>query len=174
MARRTLAKQASTTRAGGSAVAADGFGRRRRPDWRDPASIVLLVALVAAFLGFRRVLVAAVPGLSGLYARLGLPVNVRGLDFRDVGATRDSVDGASGLVVSGQIVNPGGVSRPLPALRFTLYDGQGREVGGWSANVEHPPLAGGEAAPFRSRLADPPEAARQLQLRFEDAAERKS
>lgn len=157
-----------------SSASSERFGRRRPGDWRNGISLLVLAVLVVGFFALRTVLVSAAPGLGGLYARLGMPVNVRGLDFRNVGVTRDSVGGSSGLVVTGEIFNPGGPARPLPALRFTLYDGQGREVGGWSANVEHPPLAGGEAAPFRSRLADPPEAARQLQLRFEDAAERKS
>lgn len=141
--------------------------------WRDGASLLLLAVLVAAFLLGRVPLVAAAPGLASLYARLGLPVNLRGLDLGNVAMVRDVEGGAPGLVVSGEIVNPGGAPRGLPALRFTLYDGRGREVGGWSTELDHAPLSAGETAPFRSRLANPPEAARQLVLRFEDAAEGK-
>lgn len=146
---------------------------RSAQDWRDGASLLLLAVLVAAFLIGRAPIVAAAPGLASLYERLGLPVNLRGLDFGTVSMVRDVEGGAAGLVVSGEIVNPGGAPRGLPALRFTLYDGHGREVGGWSAEIDHAPLSAGEAAPFRSRLANPPEAARQLALRFEDAAEGK-
>ena len=154
------------------AKAAGGRGTvdRRPGGWRDPASIAALVLFAVLFFALRTPIVAAAPGLASLYQRLGMPVNLRGLDFRNVGVTRDSVGGASGLVVTGEILNPAGGARGIPDLRFTLYDESGREVGGWSAHLDLPPLSAGEAAPFRSRLADPPDAARQLKLRFEDAA----
>ncbi|MCX5514281.1 hypothetical protein C3941_14495 [Kaistia algarum] len=155
------------------AVPARGAGIGRR-DWRDSASLVLLVLLVLGFVVLRTPIVAAAPGLASLYTRLGLPVNLRGLEFRNVATMRDNVSGAPGLVVTGEILAQAGGNRGLPALAFTLYDDRGREVGGWSAPIDHRPLAAGETASFRSRLADPPDSAKTVKLRFEGAAEGKS
>ncbi len=90
---------------GANAGTAGKAAGQRRSAVPTLLSLVLLVAVVAvAFLG-RTALVSAAPGLARLYAAIGLPVNVVGLDLVDVYPSRDVEGGAPGLVVEGTIVN---------------------------------------------------------------------
>ena len=58
--------------------------RRDRQRFRMPALILVLVALCAALLGWRKDVVRHVPQLASLYAAIGMPVNLRGLAFIDL------------------------------------------------------------------------------------------
>jgi len=78
--------------------------------WRLPLSrlqivILGLVIADAAIIGWRADLVRAMPQTATFYARLGLPVNVRGLRFDRVAATAEWRDGKPVLIVKGEISN---------------------------------------------------------------------
>lgn len=129
-------------------------------------SLVLLVVVVAvAFFG-RTALVSAAPGLARLYAAIGMPVNVLGLDLVDVYPSRDVEGGAPGLVVEGTIVNVASRQVDVPTLRLTLLDAAGERVGGWQAEPSLTRLAPGERQKFRTRLASPPDQARKVSVSF--------
>ncbi|HUG60395.1 MAG TPA: zinc-ribbon domain-containing protein [Methylomirabilota bacterium] len=127
-----------------------------------------MVALVAGSLFARDAVVRRFPDLAGLYALVGLEVNLRGLAFSDLKTYRE-VDGATPvLVVEGTIANVTDRVRPVPRLRFGLRSTSGREVYAWTMDPAVPTLDPGETSPFKSRLPVPPEAATDVQVRFTD------
>jgi hypothetical protein len=93
-------------------------------------------------------------------------VNVRGLSFKDVKITTETMDGKPVLVIEGVIV--GLVPKPveLPRLRFSVRDAQGAEIYAWNALLEQAVLNPGERAWFKSRLASPPPEGRNIDVRF--------
>lgn len=129
-------------------------------------ALALLVGLVAGAVAARKPLVAVAPGLAGLYERIGLDVNRTGLVFVDLHTIRDVVDGAPGLVVEGTIRNATGATVGVPPLALDLIDGAGGRVGGWQAEPGRASLAAGESQPIRTRLAMPPDQARQVSVSF--------
>lgn len=155
---------------GKARVSARGVAREKAGKRRSAVptllSLVLLVVVVAvAFFG-RTALVSAAPGLARLYAAIGMPVNVLGLDLVDVYPSRDVEGGAPGLVVEGTIVNVASRQVDVPSLRLTLLDAAGERVGGWQAEPSLTRLAPGESQKFRTRLASPPDQARKVSVSF--------
>jgi predicted Zn finger-like uncharacterized protein len=144
---------------------------RRRPPGRPlrerlgvPAMALVVVVLAGAFLA-RQPIVAAVPDLAGLYAALGMRVNLRGLEFRNMTATRDIDNGRPILVVEGEIANVGPADIDVPTVRLAVRAGR-QEIYAWSVEPARRTLGAGESAAFRTRLATPPAAADDIEVRF--------
>jgi hypothetical protein len=130
---------------------------KRRNRFRIPKQLAIAVMLVActALIGFRKEVVRHVPQLASLYARIGLPVNLRGLDFADVKIGSEIHDGVPVMVVEGTIVN-----------RVSMRSVTGAELYAWTAQPGQPVLEPGQSLPFRSRLASPPAETHDVQVRF--------
>jgi hypothetical protein len=110
--------------------------------------------------------VMAAPITAKFYQKLGWNVNVYGLDFRRIEQQNKNVDGEHVLLVKGEISNPTNDVRKIPSLRFALNDAEGKEVYTWTLDTTARPLRPGETTAFSTRLAAPPEAAKNLQIRF--------
>lgn len=135
-----------------------------RPSW---ATLVLsLMTVIAAILAWRAETVRAMPQTAALFARIGLPVNLRGLAFQDVTIEQEMADGVSVLVAQGNIVNVANRRVDVPRLRFALRDSAGVEVYSWTAMPARASLGPGEGQEFRTRLASPPAEASNLAVRF--------
>lgn len=145
-----------------------GSARRGSPmrPGAAPALILVLAVAIAALVFWRGSVVKHAPQLASLYASVGLPVNLRGLEFTDVKVTRETHDGVAVLVVEGSIVNA--VSRPVevPRLRLAMRSEKGSEIYAWTAMPTKEALAPGETLAFRSRLAQPPGDGRDVTVRF--------
>jgi predicted Zn finger-like uncharacterized protein len=141
---------------------------KRRNRFRIPKQLAIAVMLVActALIGFRKEVVRHVPQLASLYARIGLPVNLRGLDFADVRIGSEIHDGVPVMVVEGTIVNRVSMPVDVPRLRFSLRSVTGAELYAWTAQPGQPVLEPGQSLPFRSRLASPPAETHDVQVRF--------
>jgi predicted Zn finger-like uncharacterized protein len=144
---------------------------RRRPPARPlreqlgvPAIALVVLVLAAAFF-VRQPIVAAIPDLAGLYAALGMEVNLRGLEFRNMTATRDIDNGRPILIVEGEIANIGSAEIDVPPVRLAVRAGR-QEIYAWSVEPARRTLGAGESAPFRTRLATPPAAADDIEVRF--------
>jgi predicted Zn finger-like uncharacterized protein len=123
-------------------------------------------ALVLALVIWRVDVVRLLPQTAAFYNTVGLEVNLRGLMFKDVKVSTETVEGRLVLVIEGAI---SGVSRKpveLPRLRFSVRDAQGAEIYAWNAVLEKPMLQPGERAWFKSRLASPPPEGRNIDIRF--------
>jgi hypothetical protein len=145
-----------------------GTARRRIPlrRGRMPALILVLIGVVAALIAWRGSIVRHAPQMASLYAVIGLPVNLRGLEFTAVNVSRDSHEGVNVLVVEGIIASA--ASRPVevPRLRFAMRNEAGAEIYAWTAMPTREVLGPGETLPFRSRLASPPGEGKDITVRF--------
>jgi hypothetical protein len=141
--------------------------------WRLPLSrlqivILGLVIADAAIIGWRADLVRAMPQTATFYARLGLPVNVRGLRFDRVAATAEWADGKPVLIVRGEISNDTSIVEEVPRLRLVVRNSEHQEIRFWDTAPARQALAPGETMPFRSELALPPSDTREIMVRFVD------
>ena len=129
--------------------------------------VALLLGIIAVIgITAREPLVRTVPGLAGFYAAIGLPVNLRGIEFRDLRTSHEMQDGTPVLVIEGEIVNPGRYTRDLPRLRLAVLGPGERELYSWTALLPRETLTARESLTFRSRLASPPEESERVSARF--------
>jgi predicted Zn finger-like uncharacterized protein len=139
---------------------------RAKPSVSLPTACATMGALVLALFIWRVDVVRLLPQTAAFYKLVGIDVNLRGLRFRDVRITSETVDGKPVLVIEGVIT--GDASKPveLPRLRFSVRDAQGAEIYAWNTVLEQPVLRPGERAVFKSRLASPPPEGRNIDVRF--------
>jgi predicted Zn finger-like uncharacterized protein len=123
-------------------------------------------ALVLALVIWRIDVVRLLPQTAAFYRMAGLEVNLRGLAFKDVKITSETVEGKPVLVIEGVITGETRKPVELPRLRFSVSDAQGAEIYAWNAILEQPVLNPGERAWFKSRLASPPPEGRNIDIRF--------
>ena len=123
-------------------------------------------ALVVALIVWRADVVRFAPQTAGFYRLVGLNVNLRGLAFRDVKVTTETVEGKPVLVIEGVIVGESKKTVDLPRLRFSVRDAQGAEIYAWNSVLEQTTLNPGEHASFKSRLASPPAQGKSIDVRF--------
>ncbi|MFH1341348.1 MAG: MJ0042-type zinc finger domain-containing protein [Pseudomonadota bacterium] len=141
--------------------------RGLRKSFVSPAmACAAMGALALALLIWRVEVVRLLPQTADFYRMVGLEVNLRGLMFKDVKITSETVDGKPVLVIEGVITGEAKKTVQLPRLRFSVRDAQGAEIYAWNAVLEQPVLRPGERAWFKSRLASPPPEGRNIDVRF--------
>lgn len=123
-----------------------------------------------ALVGQRERVVRYVPATGGAYAAIGLPVNARGLTFRNVKASMVDDGPQKILAVEGHVANVRNASLNVPDLRVAVDGPDGRELYYWIAKSPKPNLTAGEEIYFRARLASPPEAGERIMVRFAESA----
>ena len=150
----------------------DRRGARRQTATRAAAFAAAFAVLVGGALYARTEIARLLPGMAGLYAVLGAPVNLRGLEFRNVTAEIAVEDGISLLSVRGDIVNV--TSRPIkvPPIRFSMRDGGKVEIYHWIGAADAQQLAPAGQAAFATLLAAPPITGEQVEIRFDGSAAR--
>jgi predicted Zn finger-like uncharacterized protein len=131
-----------------------------------PIATAAMASLLLALVIWRVDLVRLMPQTATFYQAVGLDVNIRGLAFKDVKVTTETVDGKSVLLIEGLIVSETRTPTALPRLRFVVRDEKGTEIYGWNAVLEQPGLNPGDKTWFRSRLASPPAEGRSIDVRF--------
>jgi predicted Zn finger-like uncharacterized protein len=123
-------------------------------------------ALVVALFVWRADVVRLLPQTAAFYHLVGLDVNLRGLLFKDVKVTTETVEGKPVLVIEGVIVGESKKTVEMPRLRFSVRDAQGAEIYAWNTVLEQTRLKPGDHAFFKSRLASPPAEGRSIDVRF--------
>ena len=131
-----------------------------------PTACAAMGALVLALVIWRGDVARLLPQTASFYKMVGLDVNLRGLMFKDVKISNETVDGKPVLVIEGVITAETRKVVELPRLRFSVRDAQGAEIYAWNAVLEQPILKPGETAWFKSRLASPPPEGRNIDVRF--------
>ncbi|MBB4373146.1 putative Zn finger-like uncharacterized protein [Bradyrhizobium sp. cir1] len=131
-----------------------------------PTACAAMGALVLALVIWRGDMVRLLPQTAAFYKLVGFDVNLRGLTFKDVKLSSETVDGKQVLVIEGVIVGEGKKALDIPRLRFAVRDAQGAEIYAWNTVLEQTVLRPGERAFFRSRLASPPPEGRNIDVRF--------
>jgi len=145
---------------------APGRSRLSGPFAGGPTACAAMGALVLALVIWRGDVVRLLPQTASFYRMVGLDVNLRGLMFKDVKISSETVDGKPVLVIEGVITAETHKAVELPRLRFSVRDAQGAEIYAWNAVLEQPILKPGETAWFKSRLASPPPEGRNIDVRF--------
>jgi hypothetical protein len=125
-----------------------------------------VLAPVAAAASFPEVVVGIAPVTMRAYDVVGYSVNIYGLEVRRVEQQYAIVDGMRVLSIKGEISNVSGSNKKIPWLRFGLKDGQQLEVYNWTLDTGARSLRAGESTNFVTRVASPPETAKNLQIRF--------
>ena len=129
----------------------------------------LCVALVIAAIAGRAKIVHAFPHTARLYALAHLPVNLRGLDFREVRSELVGTGNDALLVVEGEISNVTRETVAIPPIEIALKNAEGQPLYTWTNEPPRQTLEAAETARFRARLASPPAEGRQVFVRFAPA-----
>ncbi|MHB8883625.1 MAG: MJ0042-type zinc finger domain-containing protein [Methylovirgula sp.] len=129
-----------------------------------------LVLSIMAIIGFRSEIVQLWPRAATAYAVLGLPVNLRGLaleHFHTV-ATNDGFQTVLGI--EGEIENLCPQTTKIPPIALAIRDERGRVIYSWQVAAPKQSLGANETFAFRARLAAPPQAGRNVLVRFAPTA----
>lgn len=131
--------------------------------------LALFAALPLALLG-RSTVVRAMPQSADVFARIGLPVNLRGIDLRDVVAFQNPAEGGrpAELVVEGDLLGVARGRAEVPDIAIAVRDAQGEALYRWTAPSPRAALEPGETARFRASLSAPPAQGRTVEVRFAD------
>ena len=133
-------------------------------------AVALLFSSLSALVMLRTEIVRMQPNLAGLYALVGLEVNVIGLDFADVSTVKSKRGKAEILTITATIFGIEPHTLPVPPVLVTLYDAAGTQVYQWSTVTREPDIAPGETIHFAAELTAPPPSAVRAELRFDEAA----
>lgn len=140
--------------------------KQPRGSSRWTAVILGLVAFDLALVGARTAVVRALPQTASLFAAIGLPVNLRHLQFEQVSISKEGQDGVATLIVQGAIVSEAGKPVAVPHLRFAARNAAGQEVYTWTTPPPLSILEPGARTEFRSQVATPPVEAHDVMVRF--------
>ena len=127
---------------------------------------VLLSAILIFGIVSRASIVRAAPELASLYAAIGFPVNLRGLEFQNIRTRQEIQDGIAVLAIEGEVENIANRAVELPRVRLSVLGDNGVELYAWTALLPRSILYPHERVPFRSRLASPPAAGKEIMVRF--------
>jgi len=119
---------------------------RKRAKLRGWAILAaFMIAPVAAAAAFPEPVVKVAPYAAKLYEKVGLKVNIYGLEFRKIEEQHLIVDGTRVIAVKGEIVNISDQDRKIPAIRLSLRDASSKEVYAWIVDSPVRPLRPGDA-----------------------------
>ena len=145
-------------------------GSRRRLQFpslsRLQALILGLLIADAILIGWRTDVVRLLPQTASLYAHIGMPVNLRGLNIDDLATATETHEGVPILVVRGKIVNVTGAITEVPRLKLVVRDAARREIYSWTVVPPVARLLPYQATDFSSRLASPPAGSKDVMVRF--------
>jgi hypothetical protein len=126
---------------------------------------------VSALIALREKIVDVAPPTAKVFAAIGLPVNLAGLELRDL-HSRIEMDGARKvLAVEGEIANMRRESRSVPPVALTVRGEDGQAKYAWTTRAAKSRLEPGETIAFRARLAAPPENGADVLVRFSSLEE---
>lgn len=140
----------------------------RLPGW---AAVVAILMGASALIALREKIVDVAPPAAKVFAAIGLPVNLAGLELREV-HSHIEMDGARKvLAVEGEIANMRRESRPVPPVALIVRGEDGQAKYAWTTRAAKSRLEPGETIAFRARLASPPESGADVLVRFSSLEE---
>lgn len=134
--------------------------------WWGVILVVVAGLFSGAFFG-RAVIIDIWPPSSMLYGMVGLkPGAGFGLELRNVAPIQELDGDTAVLTISGEVANISSRVRPVPKLRGALLDASQNEIHTWIFSVETSNLAPKAVEKFSTRVPNPPEGARGLEITF--------
>jgi len=159
-----------SSKSGGKALGGRALYSRALGGMAAPAALALGgLVLIGALVWQRNLAVRAAPQLAGVFERLGLPVNVRGLSLTSVESGLVQDGQSRFLVVEGDITNITRGMAAVPPIEVAVKDAAGQTLYTWSTDPPRPNLEPAELMRFRARLAAPPETGTSVRVSFSDA-----
>jgi predicted Zn finger-like uncharacterized protein len=140
--------------------------------FRRTARLGALVALLSVLLlgySLRTDIVRLFPALAGLYAALGLPVNVIGLAFEDPKTLTSFRDGKNVMLITARIRSVAGQAVPVPPVLVSLLDASGTPLYEWTVTPRAIEMDPGEVFDFSTEVNTPPAGAVTVRLSFTTA-----
>lgn len=130
---------------------------------------VFLFVLLFGGVFLRDNVVRAFPDMAGVYANIGMGVNVVGLDFVEVKTLRLLRDGGEVMDISAGIKSVSSHQVSVPKILVSLLDVDGTSVYEWSVTSRAAIMLPGEWIEFETELTSPPKEAVSVRLVFEEA-----
>lgn len=130
------------------------------------AAAALLVAILGLGFVYRTDLVRVFPSLAGLYAALGMPVNVVGLDFEDANTLMTLRSGNAVMQITARIKSVSSATVQVPPVLVSLLDADGDTIYEWTVTPEAADMEPGELLDFKTEVNSPPPAASSVRLSF--------
>jgi predicted Zn finger-like uncharacterized protein len=151
-----------------------GLPERNRAHARNNLWAGIAAAVAVTGLGmiyFRESIVQTVPPLGPVFAAIGLPVDITGLELQiEAEAMSESAStGVTTLVVKGTIANVTSEERPVPYIEATLLGKDKSELHSWVFDPGITTLKPGETHDFKQVLAQPPAETYQVYAHFAGA-----
>ena len=128
--------------------------------------LILLAGIGWAAVHYRQSIVRLWPESSRLYGAIGWPVNITGIDIRNVGLREEILGGVPVLSVTGKLVNVSTRDQAIPPLRVVLLDDSRRELYRWTFDPGVQSLPPGTERDFGTTLSSPPPDARAVHVSF--------
>jgi len=136
------------------------------------AAVLLLFGVVTGGYWFRTEIVRLVPDLAGLYAAVGLRVNVVGLEFSDISTVMSRRGDSQVVSVTAKIRAVAARRVAVPPVVVSLLDEQDTLLYQWSVIPRVADVQPGEAIEFAAELPSPPPGATQVKLGFSEGRQR--
>ena len=133
----------------------------------------LIGAIGWSIVQYRQTIASLWPQSASFYALIGMPVNVRGIAIANVAYKQEYEDGQPVLSVTGKVVNVSNKEQPVPEIRVVLLDDAKHELYQWTFDAGIPTLKPGSESAFVTRLQSPPAEARNLDVRFAEAGDKR-
>lgn len=141
--------------------------RRRLPSGlKDCLAGAALIALAMAIIGWRVDIVRLLPQSATAYAAIGLPVNLQGLELRNLRSVASNNGRETVLRIEGQIVNLRARETEVPPIHLAIRDASGHELYRWTVSPQKRTLDADEMALFRARLVAPPAGSQEVLASF--------
>lgn len=131
-----------------------------------PIAVAAGLAGLAFAIPARESVVRAIPDMAKLYAMIGLPVNVRGVEFSQFIAERSVVAGLPVLTIEGSVSNVVDRSVSLGTLRLALMGAEGQELFVWRVEPAEDRLDPEQSLAIASELTAPPSNVDGVAVRF--------
>jgi len=135
------------------------------------ASAIAAILFLAAFFGGRQAAVAALPDLAGLYAAIGLPVNLEGFAIDNVVAERTPTFAGYKLDIHATLRNTSGRAAEIPPLVAVLYSGALVPAGAYGFDPPDGRIRPGKSIPLVLELESAPKDAAEIVVRFKRRGE---
>jgi predicted Zn finger-like uncharacterized protein len=130
------------------------------------AAFVLLASMLILGFSLRTDLVTWFPSLAGLYATIGLPVNIVGLEFQDSKTINSLRAGKMVMQVTSRIRSIASRAVKVPPVLVSLIGADGAVLYEWTVAPSAPEMDPGDVLDFSTEVNSPPSGAVSVRLSF--------
>jgi predicted Zn finger-like uncharacterized protein len=130
------------------------------------AAFVLLVSILVLGFALRTDLVRWYPALAGLYAAIGMPVNVVGLEFEGEKTMMSFRAGKPVMMITANVRSVASDTVQVPPVLVSLLNNSGAAVYEWTVTLKATEMEPGEVLEFSTEVSAPPQDAVTVRLSF--------